>query len=173
MRTPIDLVVAKYIHEMEAERARDELKIYDKQIVDLAIVVKDKDGKITIEDRDDLEGRDGRNMGALIGGLVGLAFGPGGLLGAALGIGLGMASGVVTGKIVADNVDTGIKDETLRKLTHDLEPTSSAILLVLDESIGDDVIEILEAHKADIKRYDLNLKFDEKAKHSSDEKKKA
>lgn len=163
MRTPIDLIVAKYIHEMEADRAKSDIKEFDKQIIDLAVVIKDKNGDLTIKDRDDLDPVEGKNTGALIGGIIGISFGPAGLLGAAIGAGLGIAAGAITGRIVASQVDTGFKDEVLTQLTKDMEPTSSALFLVCEEVIGDQLIDKLNALKADIKRYDLNLKFDEKA----------
>lgn len=163
MRTPIDLIVAKYIHEMEAERARADLKAFDAQIIDLATIVKDQDGNLTVNDRDDLDKIEGKNMGALVGGLIGLAFGPAGLIGAAIGIGTGIAAGSITGRFVASQVDTGISDNVLRKMTHDLAPTSSAILIVCEENVGDQIMETLGAHKADVQRYDLNLTFEAKS----------
>lgn len=165
MRTAIDLIVAKYEHQMEAQRAWDDLKPLDDKIIDLARVEKDENGKATIQDRDDLEPREGRNLGAVlgtIGGFVGLAFGPVGLLGAAVGTALGMAAGAVTGTVVADQIDTGIGDDVLNLAIQGLKPGSSVILVVVPETLGDEVVRIIDAHQAQIRRYDMNLTFSEK-----------
>ena len=71
MRTPIDLIVAKYVHQMEAQRAWNDLDAYDREIIDMARVERDENGDLHYKDRDDLNRKEGKNMGALVGGLMG------------------------------------------------------------------------------------------------------
>lgn len=173
MQTPIDLIVAKYVHQMEAERAWNDLREYDREIIDMARVERDADGDLHYKDRDDLNRQEGKNLGALVGGFMGLAFGPGGLLGTAVGLGLGIASGAVTGQLVAKNIDTGINDSAILKITRDLNTGESALLVVVPEALGDEVVTILGAPKATISRYDLNIEFtpkEKKKKHTDDKK---
>lgn len=164
MYTPLDLIVVTYVNALEAERARGDLHKYRKHIVDLAIVTKDKNNDIFIDERDDLEGSEGAKLGALAGGIFGMILGPGGLIGTAIAATLGAVGGAFAGKIGAELVDTGLNDLTLKNIVNALEPTSSALVLIVAEEYGDEVIEILGAPQADIKRFDVNLNFAEKAK---------
>lgn len=170
LQTPIDFIIATYVHSEEANQARQRLKPHDDKIIDLALVSKDKDGNMIYQDRDDLDPQQGKNIGALVGGLVGLSFGPGGLLGAAVGTGLGIAAGALTGGTIAKSIDTGIDDETIEQAMLSLKPGMSALLVVAPEDIADDIADELHAPHADIQRYDLNIAFTEKQKRDAKEK---
>lgn len=170
MRTPIDLIVAKYVHQMEAERTWNDLDTYNREIIDMARIERDNDGEIHYKDRDDLNRNEGKNMGALVGGFLGLAFGPAGLLGAAVGLGAGIAAGALTGQVVARNIDTGINDEAIRKVTQSLGNGESALIVVAPEAIGDEIVTTMDAPQAEILRYDLNIEFQEKAKLKNKER---
>lgn len=162
MNTPLDLIVATYVNALEAERARKDLHPYRKYITDLAIVTKDEAGDIFIDDRDDLEGNEGARLGAVVGGVFGLALGPGGLIGTAIATTLGAVGGAVAGKIGAELVDTGINDLTLKNLVASLEPTSSAMVLIVEEEHAEEVLEIMGAPEAKIQRFDVTLTFAKK-----------
>jgi uncharacterized membrane protein len=170
MKTPIDLIVAKYIHQMEAQRAWNDLDAYNREIIDMARIERDDNGNIHYKDRDDLNRQEGKNIGALVGGFMGLAFGPAGLLGAAVGLGAGIAAGALTGQVVARNIDTGINDEAIRKVTQSLGNGESALLVVAPEAIGDEIVTKMGAPQAEILRYDLNIEFEEKATLSNRQK---
>ena len=169
----LELIHARYENALEAKRAFRDLYALDEHIVDMAVLSKMDDGSVKINDRDDLEGREGRRLGLLIGSAMGLIAGPAGLLGALAGIAIGGAAGSLVGTLVADQVDSGITDEALKDLIKSMPPSTSAILVAVKDEYVDEVLDIVDAYKAEVDRYDVAVNVKQKIKHyDADEKKK-
>jgi uncharacterized membrane protein len=165
MSDQLELVVGIYVNAREADERYNELRKAhlkkDIHLIDAVVLEKDKDGNVTVNEEDDLEGREGRNIGAIVGGLVGLAMGPGGLLGAAIGAGLGAAAGAVTGGAAAGMIDSGIKNKHFKGIIDALEPTSSALMVVIESDHLDKIKPMMRAPQSKLKRYRLALNISE------------
>ena len=96
-----------------------------------AVLVKDEDGQVSIKEAQDVDARHGRLFGAITGGLVGLAAGP-------VGVVVGAAAGAAVGGLAADRIDTGFSNKYLKDLEKHLQPSSSALIaLVENEWVGE------------------------------------
>jgi uncharacterized membrane protein len=127
------------------DKAADALKFVEDlrnrkvlKLLNAAVLVKDEDGQISIDDVKEFEPKKGRIWGAVTGGLVGLLAGPAGVVvGALAGLGLGGLAG--------SKIDAGFNNEFLENLTQYLQPGSSALILLMEhhwarsaaESMGD------------------------------------
>ncbi|KGF73524.1 membrane protein [Neosynechococcus sphagnicola sy1] len=130
-----DLFVVAYEDEFKAEEVRLTLARLQKEhlieLADAAVVVKDKDGKIKLKQAIDLT-----SAGAVSGGFWGLLIGtlffvP--LLGAAVGAASGAISGALT--------DIGIDDNFMKELGATLQPSTSALFVLVSKVTPDKVLE--------------------------------
>lgn len=125
---PVQLIVAAFQDENGAEQALNQLKAAKKEhlikIQNAAVIRKDAQGKLHINETKDMKG----GKGAVIGGVVG----------AALAIMTGGASlaitgaGALIGGLSAKLRDSGFKDDRLKQLGASLKPSTSAIVAVID-----------------------------------------
>ncbi len=162
MNEQLEMIVALYIHPKEADARYQEMRAAhirnELHAIDAGVLVKDKDGKTTVQEEDDLEGREGRQIGVIFGGLLGLALGPGGgIVGAAVGAGLGAAVGAMTGGAVAGAIDSGIKNSTFKQILDVMPPSSSALVVVAAAKYRDQIVRIINAPQAKMKRYAMEL----------------
>ena len=105
---------------VEGLRRRKVLKV-----LNAAVLVKDEDGKLSIDDVKEFDPKKGRIWGAVTGGLVGLLAGPAGVVvGALAGLGLGGLAG--------SEIDAGFSNEFLENLDQYLQPGSSALILLME-----------------------------------------
>ena len=96
------------------------------KLLNAAVLVKDKDGKLSIDDVKEFDPKKGRLWGAVTGGLVGLLAGPAGVvIGALAGLGLGGLAG--------SKIDAGFSNEFLENLDQYLQPGSSALILLIED----------------------------------------
>jgi uncharacterized membrane protein len=169
----LELIHARYENALEAKRAFDDLYKLDEHIIDMAMISKLEDGSVKINDRDDLEPREGRRLGLIIGSAMGLVAGPAGLLGALAGAAIGGAAGSLVASIVAGQVDSGITDATLKELVKAMPPSTSAILVAVKDEYVDEALAVVDAYKAEVDRYDVDVQVKQKIKHyDADEQKK-
>ena len=135
--TTVEVFIAMYGNETEAERAYKDFREMDREgsikLIDAAVVVHDSEGKVTFKESADPSGKKWAKRGAIAGGLVGLIFPPSIIAGAAVG----GAGGGVWGKVR----DKGFKDEELKQVGESLPPGTSAIIAVAE----DRVVQRLEA----------------------------
>ncbi len=111
---------AEALEFVEDLRSRKVLKV-----LNAAVLVKDKDGKFSIDDVKEFEAKKGRLWGAVTGGLVGLVAGPAGVVvGALAGLGLGGLAG--------SKIDAGFSNKFLENLDQYLQPGSSALILLME-----------------------------------------
>lgn len=178
MSAPIELIVATYINGLEANRAMNELReMHNKNeihLIDAGVMVKDKNGKTSITEMYDPRKAQGRNIGAVVGGLLGLLLGPkGSIAGAAIGAGLGAATGAFTGGITAEIVDSGIENKYLQTVVNKLEPTSSALMILVEDDWADKVLQVVDAYEADVDMFTVQLSIGDKIKNEEHPKRKS
>ena len=149
---PVELIVAAFQGEDKAGEVLDTLKQLEKEeiifLVNAAVMTKDKKGKVSIKETQDVGAGKGALFGAIAGGLVGLLGGP-------VGVVVGAAAGAATGGVAASKIDMGFPDDTLKELQGSLTDGSSAILALIQHEWVDRVVEELEKHEAALFRQAL------------------
>jgi len=122
-----EMIVVAFETESGAEQVLESLKgMESMDIVDLksaALIVRESSGDVRIKETSDFDTKQGAIGGALAGGVLGLL--GGGLLRGAI---LGAAGGAAAGKFV----DLGLEDDFLKDVGESLEPSSSAIVALVD-----------------------------------------
>jgi uncharacterized membrane protein len=120
---------------------------------DMALVTRDPEGKVKIEQTKDVTPRKGARKGALVGALVGLAAPP--LLGAAI---VGGAVGAIWGKYR----DRGIEDETMREVG-DMLAQGEAVVFALgsDEAIAAVAARVAEVTDGETATFTMETKAEE------------
>jgi uncharacterized membrane protein/sporulation protein YlmC with PRC-barrel domain len=106
------------------------------EIKHAAVIVKDEDGDTKVIDRSDVNPKQGTIFGTITGGLIGLIGGP-------IGVIFGAAAGAATGKVAAGKIDMGFSDKFLNKLKDELQPGKSALIVVVEHRMADDLSEVL------------------------------
>jgi uncharacterized membrane protein len=157
---PIQIVVAAFQSPDGAAQALQSLKEAKAAglvaIDNVAVITKDADGKLDIDEPTDWGGGRGAMVGGVTGAAVGLLAGP---------VGWGLGLGALIGGLAAKLRDSGFSDERLRELGESLKPGTSAIVAVVEhrwvatlekqlaeegantltEEIGSDIARELEA----------------------------
>jgi uncharacterized membrane protein len=128
---PVQLLAAVYPDLDHAKVTIDMLhdmhRAANIDLVDSALVTKNEEGKIKVEETTELTTIKGARRGAIITGVIGLIYPPS-LIASAL---VGGALGAVAGRIR----DTGIKNPQLKEIADKLEPGKAAVIaLVAEES---------------------------------------
>ena len=119
------------------------------RINDAAVIVKDAEGKVKVENMVE----SGVKQGALAGGFIGLLLGS--IFFPLAGIALGAAGGALVGK----TMDTGVDKKFVKEVQEAIKPGNSAILfIVAHENVGL-LISALEPYKGTI----LQSSFDSEA----------
>jgi uncharacterized membrane protein len=140
----IELFIASYSGEDAAGTSLKDFQAAERagaiELIDAAVIVHTADGKVEFKETADPSGKKWAKRGAIAGGVVGLIFPPSIIVSAAVGGG----AGGIWGKIR----DKGFKDEDLRELGESLPPGSSAIIVIAE----DRMIEQLERGLAGYQR---------------------
>jgi uncharacterized membrane protein len=92
-----------------------------------AVLVKDEDGKTSVEETGDVSAKGGAFWGGVVGGFVGIVGGLAGII-------VGVLAGALAGSIAAKLIDRGFPDDFLKALLNYMKPNSSAILIVVDDA---------------------------------------
>ena len=149
-----ELLAKMFDDEEQASEALKQVKLMASQegasfkLRDAAVLVKDADGKTKITETADLDAKQGRVFGAVVGGLIGLMGGP-------VGVVLGALAGAGVGAFGAKHIDMGFSDEFLQGLEASLEPGSSALLILADHRLGDELFQSLADGKGVLMRHTL------------------
>ena len=118
-----------YDNPDEARRALDHAEDLHRRktikIRNAALLVKDEEGKLSVQDTRDVDAKHGRLFGAVSGGLIGLLAGPGGAV-------IGALAGAGVGRFAADKIDMGFSDEFLGNLEKYLQPGSAAVIVLVE-----------------------------------------
>ena len=124
---PIQIVVAAFNSADGASQALKALK--DAQgaglvtIDNVAVLTKNADGKLDVDEPTDWGGGKGAMVGGVTGAALGLLAGP---------VGWAIGLGALVGGLAAKLRDSGFSDQRLRKLGESLKPGTSAIVAVVE-----------------------------------------
>jgi uncharacterized membrane protein len=125
----VELLAASFSDQHTANRCLDQLKKMEKQgsidLLDAAVMVKQYDGKLKINEIAELTAKKGRRRGAVIGGIFGAIFPPSLLISAAVGAVAGGALGRFT--------DQGMENDELKAIGEELAPGHSAIIAIVED----------------------------------------
>jgi len=148
----IELVVVTFNEEDKADKARQALQALSKkdiaEIRNMAVLVKEQDGKVNFREAADVDARQGALFGAIAGGLIGLLGGPAGVV-------IGAAAGAATGRVAAGKIDRGFSDEYLKHLQEQLKPGSSALVTLVEAASVEKVAEALAGLNGQLARQPL------------------
>jgi uncharacterized membrane protein len=158
MLGPVELIVAAFNEENQAEEVLGSLKKLDKEnviaILNAAVMKKDSKGKVRVRETEDVDSRRGAIFGAIAGGLVGLLGGPAGVV-------VGAAAGAAAGGVAANQIDMGFPNETLEELQESLKPGTSAVIALIQHEWVDQVVAELENLGAQLFRQTLKQEIAE------------
>ncbi|HEY80636.1 MAG TPA: DUF1269 domain-containing protein [Caldilineae bacterium] len=139
---PIHMVVAHFEDDEAAQKALKALnaahKKEDLPLDGAALIYRDSEGKVHLKEIGDAHAREGAMAGALIGGALGLLFGPLGLIG-------GGAIGAYYGSIAAETVEGGVPDAALVEIASLLPNDSSAVVALTTDEAAREVEALLRS----------------------------
>lgn len=125
----VQLLAASFEDSTKADVCLTVLKQMEKDgtidILDAAVLSKQEDGKLKIEDVRELTPKKGRRRGAVIGGIFGIIFPPSILLSA--------VAGGVLGGLFGRFTDQGWNNDDLKALGEELQPGHSAIIALVED----------------------------------------
>jgi uncharacterized membrane protein len=137
---PLDLYIAAYLDDAQAQNDWDVLKQLDHdkvvRIDGMALVSRDPEGKIHIKDTAvKQEAGIGAAAGGVVGAVIGLIFPPALLASAVVGAGIGAAGGVVIDQVTRHQIKADVENM--------LPPDSSAIVAIFEERWVEEVEKAL------------------------------
>jgi uncharacterized membrane protein len=152
LEAPVELMVAVLGQQVKSDSAVKRLIELDQEgtieLLGVAVLIKDEEGKITIQETRDLNEAEDAVLGALAGGALGLFAG---IIGLVVGATAGAAAGYVTGHVA----DLGMSDEHLRALAQELPPGTSAILALIEHESVEPAMQELQPLVSGLSRFAL------------------
>ncbi len=135
-----NLIVMTFNSTDEASKVRQTLRGLERagrvSLDDAAVIRKDADGTLAIDNEVDR----GIKIGAIGGGLLGLLLS---FLFPVLGLVVGAAGGALAGRMA----DLGIDQQFVRDVSASLQPNSSALFIIVRDAAPDIVIAALEPYQ--------------------------
>jgi uncharacterized membrane protein len=135
-----NLIVMTFNSRDEARKVRQTLRELERSgrvsLDDAAVIIKDADGKLDVDNEVDR----GVKIGAIGGGLLGLLLS---FLFPLAGIVVGAAGGALVGRMA----DLGIDPQFVRDVSTSLQPNSSALFVIVRDAAPDIVIAALEPYQ--------------------------
>jgi uncharacterized membrane protein len=151
MDNTLHLTIGVYQTSDDAKDILNTLQSMEKQgtlkITDAAMMTKSEDGKLHVQETEDLTARKGAKRGALIMGAVGLVFPPSLIASAILGGGIGALIGKFR--------DSGVKKDQMERVAYKLKPGMAAVCVLASADAQDTVDATLKAHDGEITMYDM------------------
>jgi uncharacterized membrane protein len=130
-KVPVRFLVAAFKDDISAEESLDQMKQLKRQkAVDFqaaAVIRRDREGSIHVDEAGDLGGGEGAGIGAILGGVIGLIGGPAGVV-------AGAGAGALVGGLTARIYDAGISNKRLKEIGDALLPRTSAVVVILEEA---------------------------------------
>jgi uncharacterized membrane protein len=146
----ITLTSSKLGTASEALKAVQKLtKTEDVGILNAAVLIKDEDGKASLQETEDVGSKHGTLFGAITGGLIGLIGGP-------VGVVAGAVAGAATGRIAANWIDMGFSDDYLKSLQEEVQPGTSLLVVLVEGEWVQKVIDTLAGFEGHVGRQHLN-----------------
>jgi uncharacterized membrane protein len=148
----VEFTVLTFDDDSTASEALKDLQQLQKdgivKVLNAAVLVKDKKGKVSVKETENVDAKHGALFGAITGGLIGL-------FGGAPGVIVGAAAGAGTGGVAAQLIDLGFPKEFLRDLQDSLKPGSSALVVLVEPTWIDRVVKELTDLGGQLFRYTL------------------
>jgi uncharacterized membrane protein len=148
---PVQLLVAAFTDEDAADTVFNQLKEAKKEklihIQDVAVIKRDQDSKIHINEPKDWKAGKGAGVGAVIGAALGIITGP--------GVVLTTAAGAAIGGLAAKLRDAGFPDDQLRQVGEALKPGTSAIVAIIEHTWVADLEQEMQAQGAQVMRQEI------------------
>lgn len=145
-----ELIVVGFDNELKADEVLHKLGQMQKEhLVDLddaVVVIKNEKGKVKVKQSYDLV-TSGALSGGFWGSLIGLLF-----LHPLLGVAAGLATGALSGALT----DIGVDDEFIKDLGKTIEPSTSALFLLVRKATPDKVLEELRPYGGKLLRTSLS-----------------
>ncbi|HST04846.1 MAG TPA: hypothetical protein VLQ48_08940 [Chloroflexia bacterium] len=120
----LELVMSTFADEDKAKAAYAELREAEKQelvlLVDAALVARDHEGNLSVQEEGDMRAGPGALWGGGIGAIIGMVGGP-------LGVVLGGAAGAAIGGSTAEAHDAGMIDARLKEFAANVGPDSAMV----------------------------------------------
>ena len=139
----VELLAASFSDQYTANQCLDQLKQMHKEgtidLIDAAVLTKQADGKLKINEIEELTPKKGRRRGAVIGGIFGAIFPPSILVSAVVGAVAGGALGRFT--------DQGMKNEDLKAIGEELKPGHSAIIAIVEDKWIEQFTRAIEGYE--------------------------
>ena len=136
----VDLVAVAFDAPEDAGRALQFIDQFRKKrtlkILNAAVLVADAEGAVSVKDTQDIDPKKGRLLGAVTGGLIGLAGGP---VGAVVGALAGAGAGGVAGK----KIDLGFSEQFLDGLKQYLKPNTSALVVLIEHGYYEQLSDVI------------------------------
>ncbi|MGD9316778.1 MAG: DUF1269 domain-containing protein [Anaerolineae bacterium] len=140
-----NLVVITFENEDEAAQVLEALEVeerdHDISLDDTAVVVKEQDGTVRVDNEVDR----GVKVGAIGGGLLGLLIGL--LIGGPIA---SLVLGAIAGALGGDLANLGIDQRFINNVSDDLAPGSSALFLMVREADPEATAEALAPFKGKV-----------------------
>ena len=119
------------------QRTRELAKAGSLRLQNAAVIVKDSDGEVTVQDIHDVDAKHGAVFGAISGAVIGLLGGPVGAI-------VGAAAGAATGGTTAKLADYGVSENLIKEVRDSMPPGSSAIIAYVELAWVDKAVRQLE-----------------------------
>jgi uncharacterized membrane protein len=135
---PVQVVIAAFASEHGAADALHDLRDAQEdgliRIRDAAVIHRNKDGQLNVEDT----ARHGIGRGAVIGGvagaIVGLLTGP---------VGWAAGGGAVIGALASRLSQSGFREDALHQISESLRPETSVLVAVVEQTWLDEVVHLV------------------------------
>ena len=138
--TDVSLLLWTFDRVDAAKEGMQSLKHHSHQehgaVLAAARLVKDAEGRTSVQEMGDVDKKHGALFGAVTGGLLGLVGGPAGLV-------VGATAGAVTGRAAARRIDLGFPEEFLKDVADRLESGRSGILALVEKGSADKLLAAL------------------------------
>ena len=129
MAEQAEFLAALFPNTVTAEASLRQLQTMEKsgavKVLDAAVITKQPDGKLKIDEIKELTPKKGRRRGAIVGGIFGVVFPPSLIVSAIVG---GVAGGLL-GRFT----DQGMENDQLKAIGDEMLPGSSAIVAIVED----------------------------------------
>jgi uncharacterized membrane protein len=136
----VDLVAIAFDAPDDAGRALQFIDQFRKKrtlkILNAAVLVADAEGTVSVKDTQDIDPKKGRLLGAVTGGLIGLAGGP-------VGAVVGALAGVGAGGLAGKKIDLGFSEQFLDGLKQYLKPNTSALVVLIEHGYYEQLSDVI------------------------------
>lgn len=150
MQDDLELFALIFEEQEKAGKALQILRVAEREtgfkLVNVATAVKDEQGHVRLNEREDVDPLHGAAAGAILGALIGMLAGPGGAI-------LGAAAGATAGGLAARQLDYGFDKDFIQELKEGLQSGHSALLVLVEERWSGPALQALEPLEGKVLRH--------------------